>query len=133
MDDFDAVDFPLAIGREAEVITEFATQIIAAPSGHEQRVSEWADARMHYDAGPGVRGDAELAVLVAFFRARRGAARGFRFRDPIDHSSLPVRVRLRAGCDKRLETCATRFANAANFRGEAHLPGFDLLTRYPGG
>jgi len=36
------------------------------------------------------------------------------------------------GCDKRLETCATRFANAVNFRGEPHLPGMDLLTRYPG-
>jgi uncharacterized phage protein (TIGR02218 family) len=36
------------------------------------------------------------------------------------------------GCDKRLETCAARFANAANFRGEPHLPGNDLLTRYPG-
>jgi uncharacterized phage protein (TIGR02218 family) len=47
--------------------------------------------------------------------------------------ALPVRVELRAGCDKRLDTCAERFANAANFRGEAHLPGFDLLTRYPGG
>lgn len=36
------------------------------------------------------------------------------------------------GCDKRLETCSGRFANAANFRGEPHLPGIDLLTRYPG-
>ncbi|MFL6789431.1 MAG: phage BR0599 family protein, partial [Sphingomicrobium sp.] len=36
------------------------------------------------------------------------------------------------GCDKRLETCSARFANAANFRGEPHLPGNDLLTRYPG-
>ncbi|WP_448501679.1 DUF2163 domain-containing protein [Sphingomonas sp.] len=36
------------------------------------------------------------------------------------------------GCDKRLETCAGRFANAANFRGEPFLPGIDLLTRYPG-
>lgn len=52
---------------------------------------------------------------------------------PVNPGALPVRVRLRAGCDKRLETCATRFGNAANFRGEAHLPGFDLLTRYPGG
>lgn len=24
-----------------------------------------------------------------------------------------------------------RFANALNFRGEPHLPGVDLLTRYP--
>lgn len=41
-------------------------------------------------------------------------------------------VELRQGCDKRLETCSTRFGNAANFRGEPHLPGNDLLTRYPG-
>lgn len=41
-------------------------------------------------------------------------------------------VEVRQGCDKRLQTCAQRFANAANFRGEPHLPGTDLLTRYPG-
>lgn len=43
-----------------------------------------------------------------------------------------VRVRVREGCDKSLATCASRFANAENFRGEPHLPGNDLLTRYPG-
>lgn len=42
-------------------------------------------------------------------------------------------VALTEGCDKRLATCAARFANALNFRGEPHLPGNDLLTRYPGG
>jgi uncharacterized phage protein (TIGR02218 family) len=42
------------------------------------------------------------------------------------------RIELREGCDKRFETCVQRFANAANFRGEPHLPGNDLLTRYPG-
>ena len=42
------------------------------------------------------------------------------------------RVELREGCDKRLATCVSRFANAVNFRGEPHLPGNDLLTRYPG-
>lgn len=42
------------------------------------------------------------------------------------------RVELREGCDKRFETCVERFANATNFRGEPHLPGADLLTRYPG-
>lgn len=43
------------------------------------------------------------------------------------------RVRVTEGCDKRFATCRTRFANSANFRGEPHLPGNDLLTRYPGG
>ena len=42
---------------------------------------------MRFDAGPGVRGEAELQTLLAFYRARRGPAVGFRFRDPYDHSS----------------------------------------------
>lgn len=42
------------------------------------------------------------------------------------------KVELRHGCDKRFATCSVRFANAVNFRGEPHLPGNDLLTRYPG-
>ena len=42
------------------------------------------------------------------------------------------RIELREGCDKRFATCCERFDNAANFRGEPHLPGNDLLTRYPG-
>lgn len=42
------------------------------------------------------------------------------------------RVELREGCDKRFATCAGRFDNAVNFRGEPHLPGNDLLTRFPG-
>ncbi|HMO76771.1 MAG TPA: DUF2460 domain-containing protein [Sphingopyxis sp.] len=87
MQAFDAVDFPLAIGREALSVTEFSTQIVSSPSGHEQRASEWADARMRYDAGPGIRSEGDVRALADFFRARRGAARGFRFRDPFDHSS----------------------------------------------
>ncbi|WP_338424753.1 DUF2460 domain-containing protein [Sphingopyxis kveilinensis] len=84
---FDAVDFPIAIGREAMALTEFSTQIVSSPSGHEQRASEWAEARMRYDAGPGIRSEADVRALTEFFRARRGAARAFRFRDPFDSSS----------------------------------------------
>lgn len=41
------------------------------------------------------------------------------------------RIELREGCDHRWTTCANRFANAVNFRGEPFLPGNDLVTRYP--
>lgn len=41
-------------------------------------------------------------------------------------------VELSEGCDRSLATCSERFANAVNFRAEPHLPGMDLLTRYPG-
>ncbi len=48
--------------------------------------------------------------------------------------ALPVgtRVEIREGCDKSFATCSARFANAANFRGEPHVPGGDVLTRFPG-
>lgn len=41
-------------------------------------------------------------------------------------------LELTEGCDGRIETCADRFGNVPNFRGEPHLPGVDILTRYPG-
>ena len=41
-----------------------------------------------------------------------------------------TRVAMVEGCDKRFATCVSRFGNAVNFRGEPHLPGNDLLTRY---
>jgi uncharacterized phage protein (TIGR02218 family) len=42
-----------------------------------------------------------------------------------------TRALLREGCDHTLATCAGRFGNAVNFRGEPFLPGNDLLARYP--
>lgn len=84
---FDAVDFPLALGREAAVSPGFSTAVVTTASGREQRNADWADARMRFDAGPGVRSQADVEELIAFFRARQGAARGFRFRDPFDFSS----------------------------------------------
>ena len=84
---FDDVAFPIALGREASVAPAFSTAIVTTASGHEQRNSDWADARLRFDAGPGVRSEADVQALIAFFRARRGAARGFRFRDPFDAAS----------------------------------------------
>lgn len=40
------------------------------------------------------------------------------------------RCEVSEGCDKVFATCCARFANAANFRGEPHLPGNDVLVRY---
>ncbi|HEV2568700.1 DUF2460 domain-containing protein [Sphingomonas sp.] len=84
---FADVAFPLEIGREASVEAETSTAIAAGAGGAEQRNAEWAEARLHFDAGPGVRSEADLGALLAFFRARRGPAQAFRFRDPLDDSS----------------------------------------------
>lgn len=87
MQSFDDVLFPLALGREASVTPEFSTNVTITASGFERRNSLWSDARLRFDVGPGVRSEAELGELIAFFRARRGQARGFRLRDPSDFSS----------------------------------------------
>lgn len=81
---FDDVSFPLAIGAEAEVTPGFSTVVVTSAGGAESRNADWAEARTSYDVGPGVRSEADIAVLLAFFRARMGAARGFRLRDPFD-------------------------------------------------
>lgn len=67
------------------------------------RTAGWAEARTSYDVGPGVRSEADIAQLLAFFRARMGSARGFRLRDPFDS----------VGVDEAIGTgdgVATRFA-----------------------
>ena len=82
---FHDVRFPLELGYGATGGPQFSTQVITTGSGAEQRNSSWADARLRYDAGVGVRSEADLATLIAFFRARRGQAHAFRFNDPLDH------------------------------------------------
>ncbi|HET9353973.1 MAG TPA: DUF2163 domain-containing protein [Sphingomicrobium sp.] len=51
---------------------------------------------------------------------------------PAGEVAAGTAVEIVEGCDKLIATCSQRFSNAANFRGEPHLPGNDLLTRYPG-
>ena len=87
MQAFDDVLYPLALGRDTAVAPEFSTNVMVTASGHERRSSLWSDSRLHFDVGPGIRSENELGTLIAFFRARRGAARGFRLGDPFDFSS----------------------------------------------
>lgn len=84
---FDDVLFPIALGREAEVAPEVSTAILTSAGGHEARNAAWAQARTRYDVGPGVRSEADIRELLAFYRARMGPARAFRLRDPFDDCS----------------------------------------------
>lgn len=121
MDAFDDVVFPLAIGRGASVAPEFSTAVVTTASGHERRNSDWQSARLRFDAGPGLRAEADVRALIAFFRARRGAARAFRFRDPTDHSSnamtgTPTPLDQRIGTGDGIETgfrLAKRYGDGA--------------------
>lgn len=127
---FDDVLFPLSIGREASVAPAFSTQLVESVSGHEQRSSDWADARLRFDAGPGVRSEADMAALIAFFRARRGQARGFRFTDPYDHASCDL-GEVPGALDQRIGTgdgSVSEFALVKSY-GDGAEPQQRFITR----
>ncbi|GLK42161.1 DUF2460 domain-containing protein [Novosphingobium resinovorum] len=117
MQAFDDVLYPLALGRDATVVPEFSTSVSVTASGFERRNSLWSNARLRFDVGPGVRSEAELGALIAFFRARRGPARGFRLRDPSDFSSSGM-VAAPGPLDQPLGT------------GDGIKAGFPLIKRY---
>ncbi|HEX4848181.1 MAG TPA: DUF2460 domain-containing protein, partial [Novosphingobium sp.] len=117
---FDDLSYPLALGRDAMVIPEFSTSVSVTASGFERRNSLWADARLRFDVGPGIRSEAELGTLIAFFRARRGAARGFRLRDPSDCSSNGM-------------TGAPTHADQLLGTGDGTRASFALVKRYGSG
>ena len=87
MQAFDNLYYPLALGLDTKVAPEFSTMISITASGYERRNSLWGNALLRFDVGPGVRSDEDMGTLITFFRARRGAARGFLLTDPSDHSS----------------------------------------------
>ena len=87
MQAFDPVYYPLALGLDTKAAPEFSTAITITASGYERRNSLWGNALLRFDVGPGIRSMADIGTLVGFFRARRGAARGFLLTDPGDFSS----------------------------------------------
>lgn len=87
VDAFRDESFPFAIGAFAWVEPQFSTHIHSSASGFESRNVNWAQARLRFDVGPGVRSLVDLQALLSFFRSVRGNAIAFRFRDPTDHSS----------------------------------------------
>mgnify|MGYP003114528192 FL=1 len=118
---FDDVAYPLTLGGDAAACPEFSTSVAVTASGHEYRNALWSDARMRYDVGPGIRSEAELGTLIAFFRARYGPARGFRLRDPFDFSSAAM-TGAPSASDQRIGTgdgMASRFRLVKNY-GEQH-------------
>jgi len=56
--------------------------------GYEQRNINWEQARARYNVAHGVKTKAQLDALIAFFRARKGRAYGFRFKDWTDFQAV---------------------------------------------
>jgi hypothetical protein len=104
MSGFHEVRFPDNVAYGATGGPEFATTVVVTGSGREQRNVNWAEARGRWDVASGLKNQAQLDELIAFFRARNGRAYGFRFKDWTDYpvpagQALPVRQRDRGPHD----------------------------------
>lgn len=84
---FAEVQFPADISYGATGGPIFLTDVVATVSGHEQRNSKWSQSRARYNIASGVKTETQWQALIAFFRARRGKAVGFRFKDWSDYKA----------------------------------------------
>jgi uncharacterized protein (TIGR02217 family) len=87
MSGFHEVRFPDNIAYGATGGPEFATTVVATGAGHEKRNVNWSEARGRWDVASGLKKQAQIDELIAFFRARRGRAYGFRFKDWTDYKA----------------------------------------------
>jgi len=96
---FIEVRFPTDIAYGSVGGPQYFTDIVITQSGYEQRNANWSQARVQYNVAHGVKTQSQLDTLIAFFRARKGRADGFRLRTgriirSPDSSSAPVMVQL---------------------------------------
>jgi len=77
--------FPAAISKGVSGGPRFNTGIVCVSSGNEQRTQNWADPVYAFNVTHAVKSQAQLNMLIAFFRLRKGKATGFRFRDFTDY------------------------------------------------
>lgn len=103
--------------------------IVTSASGHVIHLDQPVDDRFRFGKirflGGAANGEQRTILEVGDHQLLLRSA-------PAGEVEAGTAVEIVEGCAKMLATCAGRFGNAANFRGEPHLPGNDLLTRYPG-
>jgi len=80
--------FPTDIAYGSAGGPEYSTDIVITHGGYEKRNANWAAARARYNVAHGVKTQAQLDTLIAFFRARKGRADGFRFKDWSDYQAV---------------------------------------------
>ncbi len=90
---------------------EYATDVVATESGHEQRNIVWQSARARYNVAHGIKTQAQLDALIAFFRARKGRAYGFRFKDWADYQGINQLLATGDGSSSQFQLVKRRYSS----------------------
>jgi hypothetical protein len=104
MDSFDDVTFPMALARLAAGGPERRVEIWPTLDGGEAVNAPWAASRRRFSLSGLIRPLAECAALAAFFEARGGRARSFRFTDIFGDQATAVSLGLGDGVRRDFPT-----------------------------
>ncbi len=85
---FDHVRLPEQVEVGSTGGPRFQTSVLALGNGSEQRNVDWIQQRCAYDISYGIQSQEDTNEVVRFFYARRGKARGFRFKDWSDYEAI---------------------------------------------
>lgn len=122
---FHEVQFPTNLSYRSSGGPGWSTEIIEMDSGAEERVSRWVYPRHQWNAAYAIRTPEDLALLKAFYVARRGPAFGFRFKDWFDHTSSVEGI--------KIATYPTTHNDQPIGIGDASETDFQLIKRYTSG
>lgn len=84
---FDEVRFPDDISYGSRGGPKFNTTVLTLASGFEKRNINWSQVRCEFDVSHGIKTIEQMDALLAFFYARQGMARGFRYKDWADYTA----------------------------------------------
>ncbi|MEW5708783.1 MAG: DUF2460 domain-containing protein [Pseudomonadota bacterium] len=73
---------------------EYSTDVVVVQSGYEKRNVNWAASRGRWELGERRIRRSELETIIAFFRAVKGRAYGFRWKDWADYQATTTTGRL---------------------------------------
>lgn len=125
---FSEVRFPEDIAYGAVGGPEFSTDVITTHNGYEQRNVNWSCARIKYNVSHGIKTNEQLSELIAFFRARKGKAYGFRFKDWTDYKANNQRIGLGDSKNTKFQLIKTYISGKVNCTRKIYKPVQNTFT-----
>ena len=127
---FIEIQFPVDISYGATGGPVYSTDVVSLFSGHEQRNSNWRNARAKYNIASAVKTESQWQELIAFFRARKGKAIGFRFKDWSDYSAVGQQIAIADGASTDFQLRKSYVSGSAVVAREINKPVVGTVKVY---
>lgn len=123
------IQFPTDISVNCVGGPTYYTDIVKVASGHEKRNQRWSAPLCEYEVGY-INNKTQLDTLIAFFRARKGKAVGFRFKDWSDYSSTASVIGSGDGVTTNYQLSKTYTSGGASEVRKITRPVVGTVTAY---